>query len=102
MIAAEINPPMWLVMVLEDESIVHHHVDLAWAFTDFKVQGLTWKRGKKLILSLNKSTATKNLNIKTISVCFSRVQRLEDLRILPLDLDDPENSINYHVENLSE
>ena len=35
----------------------HHHVDLAWAFTDYKVQGLTWNEGEKLIVSLNKSSA---------------------------------------------
>ena len=79
---------------------VHHHVDLTWAFTDFKVQGLTWKEGEKLILSLNKSTATKNLNIKTISVCLSRVTRLEDLRILPIDLDDPESPETEHLRKL--
>ena len=79
---------------------VHHHVDLAWAFTDFKVQGLTWKEGEKLILSLNKSTALKNLNIKTISVCLSRVTRLEDLQILPIDLDDPESPETEHLRKL--
>jgi len=78
----------------------HHHVDLAWAFTDFKVQGLTWNEGEKLIISLNKSTAVKNLTIKTISVCLSRVTRLEDIRILPIDLDDPESDETKHLRKL--
>ena len=80
----------------------HHHVDLAWAFTDFKVQGLTWNEGEKLIVSLHKSTAVKNLTVKTISVCLSRVTQLEDIRILPINLDDPESPETEHLRKLQQ
>ncbi len=65
----------------------YHFVDLGFSFTDFKMQGLTVKKGQKLILVLNRQTA--KFDIGTISVGLSRVTRIEDIRILPLDLDNP-------------
>ena len=53
-----------------------HEIDLGFAFTDYKVQGLTLD---KLIIVLNKQGARHDL--ATIYVGISRVTRLQDLRI---------------------
>jgi hypothetical protein len=64
-------------------SVKHHYVDLGFCFTDYKVQGITVKKGDKLILVLDDLPA--RLDVATISVCLSRVTRIEDLRIFKLD-----------------
>ena len=66
----------------------HHHVDLGFSFTDYKIQGLTFKKGEKLIVVLNKQTAP--IDIRTISVCLSRVTCMEDVRIFPIMLSNPD------------
>ncbi len=71
--------------------VTTHLVDLAFAFTDYKVQGLTLDR---LVIMLNEQTARHDL--ATLYVGISRVQRLRDLRIWPLDCDK-ERAIQHLV-----
>ena len=74
-------------------SVKHHYVDLGFCFTDYKVQGITVKKGDKLIVVLDDLPA--RLDIATISVCLSRVTRIEDLRIFKLDLKN-----KYNIKHL--
>lgn len=62
-------------------SVKHHHVDLGFCFTDYKVQGITVEKGDKLIVVLNNLPA--RLDVATISVCLSRVTRIEDIQSSP-------------------
>ena len=55
-------------------------VDLGFAFTDYKVQCLTLDQ---LIIMLNKDAALHDL--ATIYVGISRVTRIVDLRIWPIN-----------------
>ena len=59
----------------------HHHIDLGFCFTDYKVQGITVEKGDKLIVVLNNLPA--HIVLATISVCLSRVTRIEDLQSSP-------------------
>ena len=58
-------------------------VELGFAFTDFKVQGLTCKQ---LIIMLNKQAAPHDL--VTLYVGISRVTRIADLRVWPINYND--------------
>ena len=49
-------------------SVKHHYVDLGFCFTDYKVQGITVKKGDKLIVVLDNMPT--RLDIATISVCL--------------------------------
>ena len=69
-------------------SVKHHYVDLGFCFTDYKTQGITVKKGDKMIVVLDDLPA--RLNVATISVCLSRVTRIEDLRIFKLDVKNKE------------
>lgn len=71
--------------------VTTHMVDLGFAFTDYKVQGLTVD---KLIIMLNKDAALHDL--ATIYVGISRVTRISDLRIWPINCDD-EDEIKHLV-----
>ena len=64
-------------------SLTTHMVNLSFAFTDYKVQGLTLD---KLIVMLNKQAARHDL--ATIYVGISRVRRLQDLMIWPINCND--------------
>ena len=61
-----------------------HDVDLGFAFTDYRVQGLTLKA---LIIMLNKQSACHD--IPTIYVGFSRLTKLANLMIWPINCNDP-------------
>ena len=71
--------------------VTTHKVDLGFAFTDYRVQGLTVK---KLIIMLNKQLAPHDL--ATLYVGISRVKRLADLKIWPIDCTD-ERAIKHLV-----
>ena len=58
-----------------------HDMNLGFAFTDYRIQGLTVEA---LIIMLNKQSAVHD--IPTIYVGFSRLQRLDDVLIWPLNL----------------
>ncbi len=68
------NPEIWA-----------HRVDLAFALTDFKFQGLTVD---KLIVMLN--LQGMNHDLATLYVGISRVRRIEDLKIWKLDVKNEE------------
>ena len=81
-----VKVPEWMASCLRLKPkmrLTTHMVDLGFAFTDYRVQGLTVD---KLIIMLNKDTAPHDL--ATIYVGISRVTRIEDLRIWPIDYDD--------------
>ncbi len=71
--------------------VTAHKVDLGFAFTDYRVQGLTVK---KLNIMLNKQLAPHDL--ATLYVGISRVKRLADLKIWPIDCTD-EHAIKHLV-----
>ena len=84
------NMAIWLGLKPKIQ-IKTHKVDLAFAFTDYKVQGLTVDA---LILMLNKDIARHDL--ATLYVGISRVTRIEDLMIWPIDHTD-KNAIKHLV-----
>ena len=55
--------------------VKHHYVATGFCFTDYKVQGITVKKGDKLVVVLNEQSAT--IDLATMSVCLSRVTRIE-------------------------
>ncbi len=55
--------------------VKHHYVDVGFCFTDYKVQGITVKKGDKLVVVLNAQSA--RMDLATMSVCLSRVTRIE-------------------------
>jgi hypothetical protein len=61
-------------------NVMRHAVELAFAVTAAKVQGQT---ESKLILALNKRSFPPYLTFQTALVLFTRVKKLDDLRVLP-------------------
>ena len=55
--------------------VKHHYVATGFCFTDYKVQGITVEKGDKLVVVLNEQSAT--MDLATMSVCLSRVTRIE-------------------------
>ena len=58
-------------------SIIRHPLDLGFAYTDFKIQGLTIDR---LVVMLNKEQSAR-IDLATLYVAFSRVKRSDHLRL---------------------
>ena len=89
-----VNVPKWLassVRLRPKIRVTTHMVDLGFAFTDYKVQGLTLDQ---MIIMLNKDAALHDL--ATIYVGISRVTRIVDLRIWPINCED-EDEIKHLV-----
>ena len=70
-------------------AIYAHRVDLAFAFTDYKVQRITFN---KLIVMLNKQEMRHDLAMLYVGI--SRVRKIEDLRICRLDVNN-EDAIKH-------
>ena len=60
----------------------HHPYELAFALTDFKLQGRTLS---KLVISVCKRTSPPHMNLAAIYVLVSRVRSLDGLRLLQHD-----------------
>ncbi len=55
--------------------VKHHHIQIGFCFTDYKVQGITVEKDDKLVVVLNKQSSS--IDVATMSVCLSRVTRIE-------------------------